>query len=116
MEKLEELELHATKVKVERSVKLTTGKSATDEESRSEENIIEVHKFTTTPAMATVEIPVKFSKDFQSIGLTIGVSLPCYSEALSEGMKMAYSMAIERLQKEIPDLKTMLDRMSPRRR
>lgn len=115
-ESIEGLELHATKIKVERSVKLTAGKSPTDEESRSEENVIEIHKFTTTPAMATVEIPVKFSKDYQSIGLTIGVSLPCYAEELDEGMKKAYTMSIERLQKEIPDLKTMLDRMSPRRR
>ena len=110
------IKLAATKIKVERSVKLTKGKAPSEEEVREEENVIEVHKFETTPAMATVEIPVKFSKDYQSIGLTVGVSRPCYAEELDQGLAAAYTMAIERLQKEIPDLKTMLDRMSPRRR
>ena len=100
-----------TKILVERSVKLTRGKNK-DEQTKEEEDFIEVHKFATTPAMATASIPIRMSKNFQSIGITIGVHLPCYAEELPEGIEKAIQMALDRVTAEIPELRVALDKLS----
>ena len=100
-----------TKILVERSVKLTRGKNK-DEQTKDQEDFIEVHHFSTTPAMATATIPIRMSKNFQSIGITIGVQLPCYAEELSEGIEKAIQMALERVTQEIPELRVALDKLS----
>lgn len=100
-----------TKITVERSVKLTRGRNK-DEQTKEEEDFIEVHHFSTTPAMATATIPIRMSKNFQSIGITVGVQLPCYAEELTEGIEKAIQMALERVTQEIPELRVALDKLS----
>jgi len=94
-----------TKIVVHRTVKL----DGVDHDSASSEDTIEVHAFATTPAMAVVSIPVKLSRQFQSVGVEVGVYLPCYKEELPEAIEKAYQLAMERVNREIPIIKKALE-------
>jgi hypothetical protein len=101
-------ELAETKIIVQRTVKL----DGVDQDSASTENVIEVQAFATTPAMAHVSVPVKLSRSFQSVGVEVGVYLPCYKEELPEAIEMAYRLAKERVMREIPIIKKALEDIS----
>lgn len=94
-----------TKVVVSRTVKL----DGVDVDSGVSEETIEVQTFVTTPAMAIVSVPVKLSRQFQSIGVEVGVYLPCYKEELSDAIELAYRMVKERVAREIPLIKSGLE-------
>lgn len=92
-------------IRTSRTVKLKNKK-----ESDSTDETIEVHKFVTEPAVASVSIPLKMTKEFQSIGIEIGVSIPCYTEELDSGIEKAFEMAFERIAIKIPEIqKTLLE-------
>jgi hypothetical protein len=100
--------LIATPVKI-RTAK-TINLEKTPKEDSSEEQIIEVHKFITQPAVATVNVPLKMSMDYQSIGIEIGVSIPCYAEELDAGIEKAFEMAFAKVAEKIPEIqKTLLE-------
>lgn len=91
-----------TTITVLRSVKIgKTGEEAMTGESTE---VLAVHRFATTPAMARVTIPIKKAHNYNSAGLTVGVDLPCYKEELPEGLEMAYNLAKERLLAELPKI------------
>lgn len=94
-----------TKIVVSRTVKL----DGTDTDSSTAEDVIEVQAFATTPAMAVVSVPVKLSRSFQSVGVEVGVYLPCYKEELPQAIEAAYDMAKERVMREIPIIKQALE-------
>ena len=94
-----------TKIIVHRTVKL----DGVDVDSASTEELIEVHAFATTPAMAVVSVPIKLSRSFQSVGVEVGVYLPCYKEELPQAIELAYRMAKERVAREIPIIKQALE-------
>lgn len=94
------------KIRTSRTVKI----KRQDESSDSQEEILEVHKFATQPAIATVSIPLKMTMDYQSLGFEVGVSLPCYAEELDAGIEKAYEMAMARIVAKMPEIqKTLLD-------
>lgn len=90
--------IHETKIRVHRTVKL----DGRDEEAASEDETLDVTQFATTPAMAVVTVPVKISRNYQSVGVEVGVYLPCYKEELPEAIEYAYRLAKERVAREIP--------------
>jgi hypothetical protein len=92
-----------TKIRVHRTVKLDGA-----EDSASTDDVIEVQTFATTPAMAVVTCPIKISRKFQSVGLEVGVYLPCYKEELPLAIEAAYRMAKERIMQEIPGIQKAL--------
>ena len=92
-------------IHVLRTVKLNGG----DQDSASEQETIAVTRFATAPAVASVSIPIKISRNFQSIGLEIGVQLPCYKEELPQAIELAYRLAKERIAKEIPAIQEALN-------
>jgi hypothetical protein len=94
-----------TKIFVQRTVKL----DGVDQDSGSTEDVIEVQTFATTPAVAVVSVPVKLSRQFQSVGVEVGVYLPCYKEELPDAIELAYRMAKERVAREIPIIKKALE-------
>lgn len=94
-----------TKIVVQRTVKL----DGVDQDSASTEDVIEVQVFATTPAMAYVSVPIKLSRSFQSVGVEVGVYLPCYKEELPDGIEQAYRLAKSRVAREIPIIKKALD-------
>ena len=93
-----------TKIRVHRTVKL----SGADSDASSTEDVIDVQSFATVPAMASVTVPIKISRKFQSVGLEVGVSIPCYKEELPTAIEVAYLMAKERIMREIPDIQKAL--------
>jgi hypothetical protein len=97
--------VYETKIRVHRTVKL----NGTDSDAASSEDVIEVHAFATTPAMAVVTVPIKISRKFQSVGMEVGVYLPCYKEELPQAIEAAYSLAKERILREIPDIQKALN-------
>lgn len=97
-----------TKIIVQRTVKL----DGSDSDSSSTENVIEIQTFVTTPAMAHVSVPIKLSRNFQSVGVEVGVYLPCYKEELPEAIELAYRLAKERVAREIPIIKKALEDVS----
>jgi hypothetical protein len=64
--------------------------------------IIEVHKFATTPAQVSILIPVKGSKNYNSSGFEIGVVVPCYKEEMQDAIEEAYRLVLERMKVEVP--------------
>ncbi|MGD9727491.1 MAG: hypothetical protein AB7L09_03100 [Nitrospira sp.] len=94
-----------TKVIVSRTVKL----DGADVDAATTEDVIEVHAFATTPAMAVVSVPVKLSRSFQSVGVEVGVYLPCYKEELPQAIEAAYEMVKERVMRELPLIKQALE-------
>jgi len=94
-----------TKIVVHRTVKL----DGVDHDSASTEDTIEIHAFATTPAMAVVSVPIKLSRQFQSVGVEVGVYLPCYREELPQAIEEAYRLAKERVAREIPLIKKALE-------
>lgn len=97
-----------SKIVVSRTVKL----DGEDTDSSTAEDVIEVQTFATTPAMAVVSVPVKLSRSFQSVGVEVGVYLPCYKEELPQAIEAAYDMAKERVMREIPIIKQALEDIS----
>jgi hypothetical protein len=97
-----------SKIIVQRTVKL----DGVDSDSSSTENLIEVQTFATTPAMAFVSVPIKLSRSFQSVGVEVGVYLPCYKEELPEAIELAYRLAKARVAREIPIIKKALEDVS----
>lgn len=98
----DKLLLVPTTITVSRTVKI--GKTGDEASSGEASEIIEVHKFATTPAVARVMIPIKKTHNYNSAGLTVGVDLPCYVEELPEGLEKAYEMAKARLLVELPKI------------
>lgn len=94
-----------TKITVQRTVKL----DGEDQDSASSEELIEVHTFATTPAMAVVSVPIKLSRQFQSVGVEIGVYLPCYKEELPDAIEAAYRLVKDRIARELPIIKKALE-------
>lgn len=94
-----------TKIIVQRTVKL----EGVDQDSASSEDVIEVQTFATTPAMAVVSVPIKLSRSFQSVGVEVGVYLPCYKEELPQALDKAYRMVKERIARELPIIKKALE-------
>lgn len=94
-----------TKMIVSRTVKL----NGSDEDSATSEDVIAVQTFVTTPAMAIATVPIKLSRQFQSVGIEIGVYLPCYKEELPEAIELAYRMAKEKVARELPIMKKALE-------
>jgi len=97
-----------TKIIVQRTVKL----DGVDSDSASSEDVIAITIFATTPAMAHVSVPIKLSRSFQSVGVEVGVYLPCYKEELPEAIELAYRLAKERVAREIPIIKKALEDVS----
>ena len=94
-----------TKILVHRTVKL----DGADHDSASSEDLLEIQTFATTPAMAVVSVPIKLSRQYQSVGVEVGVYLPCYKEELPEAIEEAYRLAKERVAREIPLIKKALE-------
>ena len=91
-----------TTITVLRSIKI--GKTGEEIVSGEATEVIEVHQFATTPAMARVMIPIKKAHNYNSAGLIVGVDLPCYKEELPEALEKAYGLAKERLLSELPKI------------
>lgn len=96
------------KITVERTVK----RAREEESSEEHDDVLEVIEFKTQPAMAIAEIPVRMSKNFQSIGIKVGVQIPCYKEELDDAITEAIQMALDRVTSEIPELRNALDKLS----
>ena len=59
--------------------------------------------------MVNVEIPLKMTKNYNSIGITVGVTLPCYAEEIEAGIDGAKALVMKRVHAEIPNLKIALN-------
>lgn len=99
-----------SKVRVSRTVKLT-GEAET---SSSSEEVLEIHNFVTKPAVAKAGLDIKMSMDYQSLGFSVGVELPCYTEELDAAQDRAYEMAFQRLQAKIPEIQETLLKITGR--
>lgn len=101
----EETKLVPTTIRVSKTV-AAEGKTSESDDV----DIIEIQKFATTPAIVTVEVPIKLAKYYNSMGVTVGISLPCYKEELPQGITKARQLAMERIFEEIPKIKEALEK------
>jgi len=93
-------------------VSRTVNCSGTDKASESEsEEIIEVKNFLTQPAVIQFSYPVKRALEYQSVGLEVGISLPCYVEEVHEAIEKAQEIVISRTKELMPDVGKVLDRL-----
>lgn len=100
--------VYETKIRVHKTIKV----DGEDQGTTSEDEIIEVQQFATTPAMAVVSVPVKVTRNFQSVGVDIGVWLPCYKEELPAAIEEAYRMAKQRVNEEMPTIIATLEEIA----
>lgn len=100
--------VYETKIRVHRTIKV----DGEDQPITSEEDVIEVQQFATTPAMAVVSVPVKITRNFQSVGVDVGVWLPCYKEELPAAIEEAYRLAKQRVNEEMPTIIATLEEIA----
>lgn len=104
----EKVSLVPTTVRVSRTVKVD-GEDQVQESD--DEEVIDIHKFITKPAVIPFRYDVKRCKEFQTVGISVGVELPCYVEEIPEGMERAKQIVIGRLRKEMPNLGKVLEKL-----
>ena len=80
----------ATTVNVSRTVKV----NGRDEASESAQEVIEIHRFVTTPAVIKFEQHIKPTRDYQSAGYSIGIELPCYVEEVDVAFERAKEIVL----------------------
>jgi len=73
---------------------------------------IEVHEFATTPAVVHFELPLKKVKDFNSAGISIGISVPCYVEEIDEAITFAKDKVLNRLHAELPEILKLANKLA----
>lgn len=95
-----------TVVRVSRTVKIDGEDEASDLET---EEIIEVRRFVTQPAICRFGFPIKRSIDYQSVGLEISVDLPCYVEEIEHGFVRAKDIVVATMQAHIGEMNRVLD-------
>ena len=93
------------------TVNRTVKRSGVTETSESETETLQVHQFATTPAVVSVSYPIKLCASYQSVGIEVGVALPCYAEEAAAGFDQANTLVVERLRLEIPKVKAILARL-----
>lgn len=93
----------------------TTKSSGKDESQDGDPETIEIHEFATNPAIVSISYPVKLTKAYQTVGITVGVSLPCYVEEIAQGFEKANSLVVERMKIEMPKIKALLNKMAEER-
>jgi hypothetical protein len=98
----------ATIVRVSRTVKIDGEDEASDLEA---EEIIEINQFVTQPAVVRFSFPLKRCVSFQSVGLEIGIDLPCYVEEIDAGMGKAKDIVVSRMKEHLPEVNTVLDHL-----
>jgi len=108
--KSKDSQIAVTKMTVTKTAKLKDGIDKID----TTEETLEVHKFATTPASVHVHIPLKLSMDYQSLGIEIGVTRPCYIEEMDAAFKLAYDAAFKKIQEHIPEIKQTLAQLTGR--
>lgn len=96
-----------SKVTVSRSVK----KSGQAESVTDLPDEVEVHSFVTTPAVVHLTVPIKLAKDYNSAGITVGVSIPCYKEEIEDAQAEATRVVHKMLSKQVPEIVKMLGRL-----
>lgn len=99
-----------TKIRVSRSIKL----KGEAEKSESSDETIEITKFASPPAVVKFSIPLKMTKDYQSLGIEFGIELPCYPEELDQAADKAYSIVFAKIQSKIPEIQQTLMEISGR--
>lgn len=66
--------------------------------------ILEVHRFATTPAMMGVSYPLKVAQNYCSAGIVVTVQRPCYWEEREEALQEAKDTAVAFLRKQFQDV------------
>jgi len=80
-------------------------------EQDSDNDVIEVHRFVTRPAMVKVAIGGTFSMDnFESVRYDVSFEVPCYREEMEETYDFALGLANERFQTEVDDTRDFVMR------
>ena len=97
-----------TTVRVSRSVNVSGEDTASDSE---DEEVVEIHQFATTPAVIHFSYPIKRAIHFQSVGLEVGVSLPCYVEELDEGFNKAKQLVVSRMAQCMEEVDKVLEHL-----
>ena len=106
MSKVDDIAQAATIMRVSKTIENSEGK-----QFDNEHETIEVHKFVTQPAIVNIEIPIKMTKYYNSMGITVGVQLPCYKEEIDAGIEKAKEIALTKVFGEIPAIKQALENM-----
>lgn len=95
-----------TKLYVTKSIKRRGAK----EHSETSEEIIQINKFESKPAVAKVGIECKMSMDYQSLGISYAVEWPCYPEEIDEASDTAYAFVHAKITSKIPEIQqTLMD-------
>jgi len=102
-----DVRLAQSRLTVSRSVK----KSGQAESVTDLPEDIDVHVFQTAPASVHLTVPVKLVKNYNSAGITIGVTLPCYAEEIPDAQEKAMKLVHSALAKYMPDVLKMLNRL-----
>ena len=96
---MEEIRGEDVRILTERTVK----KSGKIQEEESGDELIEVRKFVTAPAHASVNLSRTFNLgDFNSVKFGVSVTIPCYKEEMDNGFDEAQTIAMARY-KEFKD-------------
>lgn len=79
--------------------------------SKDTSEIIDVKSFATQPAIVNFSYPIKKALEYQSAGIEIGVSLPCYVEEIEDGITRAQEIVVSRVADLLPEVDAVLDKL-----
>ncbi len=97
---------HSSTIRVQRTIK-----TSNDEQTSSDCQDIDVRVFHTTPATVSVTYPMKMTAGYQSIGIEVSVSIPCYKEEVPQALDEAGSLAVAHMKKELPNVEGVLKQL-----
>jgi len=93
-----------SKMTVLRSVKLARHEPS----SSGVEETIAITKFETQPMIIHFQIESKRTENYNSMGVSVGVSMPCYVEEQEEALEVAMGIVKARMAKEIDNIESVL--------
>lgn len=113
--------VEATTIHVRRTIKLgeDSETSESDKSGEGDTEIIEVHKFAVTPAVAEAGLSIRKSQqadngDWVAGEITIRVHRPCYMEELEAGTEAAYELVKDAMGVHMKKMLKALDQLSKR--
>lgn len=97
-----------TILRTTRTISATTNGKSSD---ATTEEILEIRKFETQPALVSFNYPIRKALEYQSVGIDIGVTLPCYAEEVDEAIEKAKAIVVKHVKKSLPDVSAVLNKL-----
>ena len=92
---------------IKRSIKPSGGEKSNEEQSE----IIEIRKIPGDVARVSFKYPISMSLAFQSVGIEVGISLPCKKDETEAAFKEALDFTVRKTKELMPEMESVLNKL-----